>query len=103
MGEDITDIYSASAIDDLDDKTVFVAFDVKDGMYPDGICMRIRLPHVRNALPLGFVKLLRLRLASGTRVLLPGPPHLLGSSFRACNVGPLLESIAHHFAVVQGR
>jgi hypothetical protein len=56
MGEDITDIYSASAIDDLDDKTVFVAFDVKDGMYPDGICMRIRLPHVRNALPLSFTR-----------------------------------------------
>jgi hypothetical protein len=50
-----------------------------------------------------YVKSLRLRLGSGTRVLLPGPPHLLGSSFHACNVGPLLESIAHHFAVVRGR
>src|SRR5215510_9757296 len=50
--------------------------------------------------PTGFVKLLRLRLASGKQVPLPGPTHPLGSPFRARNFGPLLESIAHRFAVL---
>jgi hypothetical protein len=50
-----------------------------------------------------YVKLLRQRLASGKRVPLLSPTHPLGSPFRACNVSPLLESIAHHFAVFRGR
>jgi hypothetical protein len=49
----------------------------------------------------GFVKLLRLRLASGKRVPLPGPSHLLGSPFRACDLGPMLEAMAHRFAVLR--
>jgi hypothetical protein len=49
----------------------------------------------------GFVKLMRLRFASGKRVL-PLSLHPLGSPFRAGNFGPLLESIAHHFTVLRG-
>jgi hypothetical protein len=53
----------------------------------------------RACTPTGFVKLLRLRRASGKRVPLPGPTHPLGSPLRARNFGPTLESLLHLVAV----
>jgi transposase len=47
----------------------------------------------------GFVKLLRLRRSSDTRVRSPVLPRLLGRPLRARDLGPTLESIPHLVAV----
>jgi hypothetical protein len=48
----------------------------------------------------GFVKLLRLRLSSGERVLLPRPTCPLGGPLRTCHFGPTRESIPHLLTIV---
>ncbi len=44
---------------------------------------------------LSFVKLLRLKRASGKRVPLPGPTHPLGGPLRTCHFGPAREAMLH--------
>src|SRR5262245_49171512 len=57
-------------------------------------CLEITQP------PRGFVKLLRLRCASGKRVPLPSPIRPLGGPLRACHFGPTRESLPHLLTIV---